>query len=460
MRITLVLAASPDDPLRQTDPFMPLSLPLLATAAPEHDYTLVDMLAGEEPDLDAPVDLVGISLRRTAERAAFGLADAWRARGVTVVLGGAQASSAPERAAEHADAVVVGEGEAVWPVLLRHHQEGRLRRFYLGSPRPLDLPEGQVHQVEDWLDLSTVPRASRGLYSKRYPFDTVFSSRGCAMGCEFCAVGPLFGQATRLRPVQEVVDEISTFRGYYYLLDDTVFGRPSTWDHYEALYAAIAELRPIRYWTGQANLDAAASPRGREIVRAAARAGLIYAAVGLESVQPAVLDQTRTLRKHGARHPGEALERMREHIAFLQSQGIALSGWFTLGHEEDFLDTFRATLDFCRDNHLLPVLSPLVALPGTPLWARLEAEGRLDTGRRLNLVHPSLSEADILGALEEVARLAWSPAEILRRTLFYARRMGSRHEADREARARIEKTTFVAVLQARMRKGVVGLVSP
>ena len=102
LKITLILAAAPDDPLRKNDPFMPLSLPLVAAAAPEHDYHFVDMLAGEIPEFDRPVDLVGISARITAERTAFEIADEFRKRGVKVVLGGAQPSSNAYAARAHA----------------------------------------------------------------------------------------------------------------------------------------------------------------------------------------------------------------------------------------------------------------------------------------------------------------------------------------------------------------------
>ncbi len=119
MKITLILAAASKDPLKKTDPFMPLSLPLLAGSAPEHEYTFVDMLAEEMPDYDKAADLVGISSRITAESTAYKIADEYRKRNIPVVLGGAQISSVPHKAKLHADAVVVGEGEPLWPILLQ-----------------------------------------------------------------------------------------------------------------------------------------------------------------------------------------------------------------------------------------------------------------------------------------------------------------------------------------------------
>src|SRR5512137_453286 len=131
MKVTLILAAAPNDPLRKNDPFMPLSLPLLAGSAPEHEYTFVDMLAGEEPDYDAPADLVGISSRLTGEKTSYRIAEQYQQRGVKVVVGGAQISSVPHRAADHADAVAVGEGEVLWPLILKDAAKGKLAKFYV-----------------------------------------------------------------------------------------------------------------------------------------------------------------------------------------------------------------------------------------------------------------------------------------------------------------------------------------
>jgi radical SAM superfamily enzyme YgiQ (UPF0313 family) len=462
MKITLILAAAPDDPLKKNDPFMPLSLPLLAAAAPEHEYHFVDMLAGEIPNLDRPADIVGISARITAEKVAFELADAFRARGVTVVLGGAQISSNAHAAAGHADAVVVGEGEGVWPALLEDAATGTLKTFYLGSPAPFDAGERRAHRSDGFLDLTSVRNAidARRIYKKKYVFDTVFASRGCAVGCDFCSVGTLFGKRTRLRPVSEVVREIASFKRFYYLLDDTVFGRPATYPYYSELYDAVGGLAKVNYWTGQANLDAASTPEGREVIRKAANAGLIYAAVGMESINPSVMRKAGTLGKNGTTDPERVLDQMRQGIRFIQDQGIAVSGWFTIGYEEDSVETFYKTLEFCEENQVIPVLCPLEALPGTPLHERLSAEGKVDSSKRINVRHPEMTDDDILGALFDCAKRGFSLSKTLERTRFYWKRFaGVDHDNNTGRRGLIEKAIFVFVLQVKMKKGIIGLAN-
>ncbi len=446
MKIKLVLAAALDDPLRRNDPFMPLSLPMLAGSAPEHDYTFVDLLWENDVGYDEPADLVGISARATAEPRAYEIADEFRRRGVRVVLGGAQISAVPHRAIAHADAVAVGESETLWPVMVEDAAKGTLRDFYVCSPEPFDPGEGRtVYQQNEFPQLTYKIHPRRDLYRKHYTFDTVFAMRGCPMNCDFCAVSRLFGTHHRARPAEDVVEEIAAFRNYYYLLDDTVFGRPPTYDYYLDLYKRIAALPKKRFFTGQANLDAAADEKGREVIRAATDAGFLYAAIGIESVNPQTLVQSGAIRKLGVRTPDEALDRMREHIRFIQDQGIIISGWFVVGYDTDTVDTFRRTYEFCREMNLLPAIFHVKAIPGTRLYDRLLSENRLEMGRLMNMGHPTITDTDILDSLAYVIRNGYSVREILRRTLFYARRFRSH---------RIHKSIFAAVTQFKLKGGL------
>lgn len=460
MKITLILAAAPDDPLRQNDPFMPLSLPLVAGAAPDHDYTFVDMLGGEEPDFDQPAELVGISARLTAEKTAYRLAAEYRRRGVPVVLGGPQISSVPLRAVEHADAVAVGEGEVLWPLILEDLAAGELKELYVASPTPFDADGHSLRQVDAFLDLERVRPPQRQHYRRSYVFDTVFAARGCAIGCDFCSVPTLHGKHTRLRPVDDVVAEIDSFKGFYYLLDDTVFGRPKSYPYYRDLYQRIAGLKKVKLWTGQANLDAAGHEEGREVIRRAARAGLTYAAIGMESINPAVLERAGTIAKQGAGSADDVIARMKEHIRFIQDQGILISGWFTIGYEEDSPETFYETLAFCREMNLIPILCPLEALPGTPLYQRLDAEGRVDNGRAPNIVHPTMSSQDLLAALADATAKGFTMGEIMRRTWFFggkARRAAQGFGQKLEAT--LKKTGFAFKLQNELKKGIIGFAN-
>lgn len=444
MKITLILAASLTDPLRKNDPFMPLSLPILAGACPGHDYTFVDLLWEDDVPYDRPADLVGISMRYTAENRAYEIADEFRRRGVRVVLGGPQPSVVPFRALEHADAVAVGEAEGLWPVIVDDAAHGRLRQFYVCSPRPFDPGAHTLHQVTTYPDLSGI-RPDRSHYGRRYVFDTVFASRGCPINCDFCTVTEIFGPAFRTRPVNDVVAEIDSFRNYYYILDDSVFGKPATYDYYLGLYNAIAGLRKKRFWTGQANLDAASDEKGRAVIKKAAEAGLIYAAIGMESINPATLAGSGAVKKMGARSGTDVIDTMKRNIRFIQDQGILVSGWFVIGYENDDIDTYRRTWEFCREMNVVPVVFPVKALPGTRLYERLRRDGKLDDTKLINFRHPTIRDEDISGAIQRVGDEGYSWKEIARRTLFYR----SKFRGDV-----IHKTIFALVLQSKLRGAI------
>jgi len=442
MKITLILAASKTDPLRKNDPFMPLALPLLAACAPDHEYTLVDLLYDKDVPYDAPVDLVGISARYTAEMEAYRIADRFREKKIPVILGGPQISVVPMRAIRHADAVVIGEAESLWPRIIEDVANAQLRQFYLASPIPFRAPGYTVYQQPDYPSLDTIPAAHRHLLKKKYVFDTVFATRGCHVDCDFCCVSTLFGKRYRMRPVDAVVDEIKTFKRYYYLLDDTVFGRPATYDYYLTLYNKIKSLKKIPYWTGQANLDALDHKKGRAVIRSAVDAGFLYAAIGLESINPATIKSSGVMSKLGVRDSNDAVTKMKESIAWLQDLGVLISGWFVLGYETDTRDTFFRTLEFCKETNIIPAIFYVKAMPGTRLYDRLRREGKLDERRQVNYLHPSLSEQDVSHTVEVLVKKGFSLPQIISRTAFYA----SKFKKDR-----IHKTIFSLMTQLKLR---------
>lgn len=456
MKIKLILAASEFDPLKKNEPFMPLSLPLLAATAPEHEYTLINMLSDDKINYNEPVDLVGISSRITAEKTAYKIADEFRKRNVKVVLGGPQISAVPFKAIKHADSVVVGEGEELWPILLKDLENNNLKKFYASSPEKFNSKYYSMHQIYDYADLKNIPVALRGLYKKRYTFDTIFAVRGCSIDCDFCSVSSFFGKKARFRPIDDVVKEISTFKNFYYLLDDNVFGRPAYYDYYMELYDKLSKLKKIRYWTGQANLEAVSTEKGREVIKMAAKAGLIYAAVGLESINPAIQKKSGIINKMGVKKNKDLIVSMIENIKFIQDLGIIVTGWFTIGYEEDSIDTFYKTLKFCKENNVIPVINALEALPGTRLYDRLLKEGKIDENKRINIKHPNMNDDEILTAIKDVTKKAYSMKEMIKRTIFYSKKFkGNNNSKGKNIQEKIFKTIFAFILQTKLKLGVI-----
>jgi radical SAM superfamily enzyme YgiQ (UPF0313 family) len=449
MKIHLILAAADNDPMRKNDPFMPLSLPLLAASAPDHDYTFTDMLWEDTPDTTEHYDLVGISARHTAEPVAYALADQFRKRGIKVVLGGAQISMLPFESLLHADAVVIGEAESLWPIILTDLVSDRLQSFYVCSPDQFDPRGASCYQLPRLPDLTTIATPLRHLYKRKYSFDTVFAARGCPVGCDFCCVSKLFGIIQRLRPAGQVAAEIDTFKNYYYLLDDTVFGRTFTYDYYLDLYKKIASLKKRRFWIGQGNLDAAAHEKGRDVIRAAADSGLIYAAIGLESINPATLKSSGAITKTGASGTDGIIDTMEENLRFIREQGIFVSGWFVVGYDTDTLDTYEQTLAFCKRNDILPVIMPVYALPGTKLYEKMNLMQRLRQNNFININNTKMPDNAVVSVVKRVANDGYSLQNCIKRTLAF-----SDTTRKRGINWRIHTTLFSLILQLKMKSGI------
>ena len=171
-------------------------MPLIAALTPrEHDIYHTDEIV-ERLDLDRPADLVGITAPTPSAPHAYAVADAFRRRRVPVVMGGPHATALPEEAAQHADAVVVGEAEDTWPRLLEDAAAGRLACFYRSTHRAsLD---GQARPRWDLIK------------GRHYGKSVTIATRGCPHRCDYCTIPLLYGPGTmRYRPVDEVVREVA-----------------------------------------------------------------------------------------------------------------------------------------------------------------------------------------------------------------------------------------------------------
>ncbi len=454
MNIKLILAAEEDDHVKGRRLFMPLSLSTLVSAAPEHNYTLIDLLNSKRDKINYndKTDLVGISVKMSSEKSAFEIADKFRKNYIPVILGGPQASANPYVSKQHADAVVIGEGELLWPRLLCDFENNKLKDFYVCSPNEFNAGNYTVHFLDNLPDLKSIKRPAHNAFKNKYKFDTVYASRGCPIDCDFCLVSKVFGKNTRTRPINDVVNEIKKFKGYYYLIDDNVFGRKGSYDYYYELYDRISKLPGKKYWMGQANLKAVASNEGRKVIKKAVESGLIYAAVGLESINPDTLKTSGSIKKMGIQKDNDVVSDMKDKIEFLQDSGIILSGWFTIGYENDTVKSYYETLEFCRETNIFPVINPVYALHGSRLFERLEKEGKLlnINTNATNVPNKNISNNELIKALLNIENKGYSRKEILKRTLFYFNKF--RKNKNHHISDIIHKTFFAYFTQMPLKK--------
>ncbi len=348
MKIELICPA-----VEENAPVPNLALPILASLTPP------DVTVSFTDDLLTPInlerglkdiDLVGITvLTKTALRA-YRIADAYRKRGVPVVLGGIHPSALPDEAKEHADAVVIGEAEEVWPHLIEDARSGGLQPFY---------------QQKDFTDSSKIPIPRREILPKRgyFSLDVVQASRGCPYRCEFCSVRKFFGDTYRLRPISDVVEEIKNLPHRLIMFnDDNIIGNPS---YSKELFRALIPLK--KKWIGETSLMGL---RDIENVILLAKSGCIGLLIGFESLSKSNLNLSQKYQNNPAEY--------REIIDTLHRHGITIWGSFIFGFDEDNPDIFEETVSFAIQTKLFAVtFAILTPYPETAFYQRIKSEGRL-----------------------------------------------------------------------------------
>ena len=327
----------------------PLVLPLLAgLTPPDVDVRLVDENV-EAVDTNADVDWVAITCMTASAPRAYAISDAFRRRGIPVVIGGIHPTVLPEEVAAHADAVVIGEAEPLWREVLADLAAGRLRPRY---------------QHDGYSDLVGLPRPRRELLRvDRYlTTNVVQTGRGCPNACSFCTVSTISGRRYRFRPVSEVVEEVSSLGGWVGFVDDNIAGHPR---RAKELFEALIPLRTR--WIGQADL---AMAQDRELLSLAARSGCHAMFVGLESLSQ------ENLRAIG-KSPNLGTD-MGAAIRTIHKAGIEIIGSFVLGLDGDDGGVFARTVAFAEQHKLVAAqFAVLTPFPGTAMRQQLEREGRI-----------------------------------------------------------------------------------
>ena len=334
--------------------YQPLTLTTLAALIPAdvpHVVQLFDEGITDVP-LDLEVDLIGITVITGTATRAYELADHFRARGITVVLGGPHVTLIPDDAQPHADAIVVGYAEDSWPQLLRDAAGGALQPRYVQGAS---------------LNLAGRPFARRDLLpSQHFLTNNVFeATRGCVHACEFCVVPTAWGRRPLQKPVVEVVAEIRQHGARKLIFIDLNLIANRTYA--VALFTALIPLR--LQWYGLATVLLADD---EELLALAQRSGCKGLLMGLESLSPANLKGNRKGFNSPDRY-AQVVERLHEH-------GIALQGCFVFGLDDDHPDIFLKTAEFAVQARIdLPRFAVVTPFPNTPLYKRLEAEGRILT---------------------------------------------------------------------------------
>jgi radical SAM superfamily enzyme YgiQ (UPF0313 family) len=302
---------------------------------------------------DEPTDLVGISVEVYTAKRAYQIASEYRKRGVPVVMGGFHPTLVPDEAAQYAESVVLGEAEDVWAQVIDDYRAGTPRKFYRGESRPL-------------LHRSTPDRSI--FAGKRYlPLGLIEAGRGCPFTCDFCAIQSYYKSSYNRRPVDDIVRELQTIKDsgrklVFFVDDNIISNRPMALE----MLRAIAPLK--MRWVTQGSINMASD---EELLVALRDAGCMGVLIGFESMNP------NNLRMMG-KQVNVSQGGYEQALAKLHRYGIRVYGTFVFGYDEDTPETFDAAAEFASANGLyLCGFNHLTPIPGTPLYTRLEQEGRL-----------------------------------------------------------------------------------
>ena len=335
----------------------PLGLLVLAgLTPPEWDITVIDENL-HLPDYAAMPrpDLVGITAFTSQASRAYELAGEFRARGVSVVMGGIHATMCSREALHHVDSVVTGEAESVWPDVLADARQGRLKRTYSG----------------EHVDLAKVPPARHDLLDEGYAFGAIQTTRGCPLNCSFCSVSAFNGTRYRHRPIDSVIEEIRSIREKWVLVvDDNLIGTTSSHiARAKELFRAMIRADLGKKWIGQATINLADD---EELLDLAGRAGCRGMFIGFESPTPEGLAEVgKKFNLLKGRDFKASVRRIRRHK-------ILVVGSFIMGLDADGPGIGRQ-IARTAGTYGVDILNALflTPLPGTRLWDKMASENRI-----------------------------------------------------------------------------------
>lgn len=364
---------------------------LAAITPPRHSVRVIhQQVAPVDADTDA--DLIALSFFSGFAAEAIRLARMFKRRGKTIVAGGPHASFRPAEVLQYCDAVVAGEAESVWAELLDDAENGRLRKLYHGRPAPVaGLPTPRYDLLPDSFFVKHVVQATRG----------------CPFTCSFCTV-PAINPGFRMRPVEEVIRDVehNDFphwwqRKIVWFWDDNLTANRK---YVKDLLRAMIPLK--RWWLTQASLDIA---RDGELLDLMRESGCIGVFFGIETFgKEALKDANKRQNK---------AEQYKAAIEVVHRRGICVMAGFIAGFDGDTPDSIVEMAQQLYDVGVdVPFLSVLTPYKGTPLYDKLEAEGRLlkdrgmefYNGYNVAFVPRNMTPEELLAAHRKLWAMAFS----------------------------------------------------
>ncbi|TVQ82361.1 MAG: radical SAM protein [Bacteroidetes bacterium] len=337
-------------PYTKTWQMEPLAIAVLSAITPPHIEKIFFDDRIEEIPYDHPADLVAITLETYTARRAYEIAAGFRKRGKTIVMGGFHATLATQEVMQHADVVVTGQAEGIWQQLLEDFATGKLKKLY------------QSKQTVETTGI--IPDRKIFQHKKYLPIGLIESSRGCTYHCEFCSVYGFYKKCYHSRNLNDIVTDIKqSGKKFFFIVDDNIaLDREKTLAFCEA-------LKPLKInWFGQVSIHIGNDP---QLLKAMHESGCIGVLIGFESFRKENIRQMDKKVNERNTDYQMAIDNIRKHR-------LMIYGTFVFGYENDTQEDFDQVLAFARKNKLfMNAFNHLVPFPGTPMYERFKAEGKL-----------------------------------------------------------------------------------
>lgn len=342
--------------LERNNALCPLTTPHLAALFPSDVKVTIRNELVRPVDYDIDVDIVAISFLLSYAARAYEIADRFRMRGVSVIMGGFHASALPEEALKHADAVVVGEAEDLFPEIIEDFKRKSLKQIYKSTNQHSlkGLPMPRYDLIEDAFIL------------KR----SIQATRGCSYKCTFCSVKSLYPNL-RVRPVDEVIRDITCFEGQNYLQNKMIvfvdYNLTSNKKYAKDLFKKITPLK--KWWVGQVSIDVVDD---KELIKLAAESGCVSALVGIETFSQDSL-------KNVGKEPNKVSE-YKKAIKIFHEYGIYVMAGLIIGFDEDTVESIRKIPELVQEIGIdYPYLQVLTPNYGTEIYDQYNRENRILT---------------------------------------------------------------------------------
>ena len=350
-------------------------------------------------------DLVGLTAFTSTANRAYEIAAMYREKGIPTVMGGIHASMVPEESMKYVDAVVVGEAEPIWGQVLKDFESGSLKSLYR-SPIAKEISQ---------------PKPRRDLFHPGYVCAGIQTTRGCPLNCSFCSVSAFNGRHYRFRPIEEVLDELEEVpQKFVFFIDDNIIGHNNeSKERAKKLFQGIIDRKIKKYWLSQSSINFADDP---ELLTLAYKSGCRMIFLGIESETDDHLKEAnkKLNLKRGSHAYDEIFRKIHKH-------GIGIIAGLIFGWDsetpESIKNRARFAVNCSADSFQTSILTPL---PGTELFAKIQAENRLLYTNFPNdwirydyfeptILHPTMERSELDSYVEIAKKKIFSPYQIIKK---------------------------------------------